>query len=227
MNGAAAPAYRPILQRTGMVLLVVGVIDIGVMFYCIANDIGYASSLNVFAAVAGIFMMRGSLRTASNVHGFAAMLLMALMASLLALPFFQPLDLTMTYVRLNPFTALTAVLFALAFAGLAGWVTRELGRPVVQEAIAAAGVKQRRIGYNALIGLVIVVLGVVFVTAMHTGESATRARDMAQKQLGPGYHYHVTSLSMTGDGSRTNVSAQVTAWKHDEIRTVPVSWSDP
>lgn len=47
----------PVLVRTGKVLITVGVIDIGVMIYCIANEISYSSSFNIFAVIAGFFLM--------------------------------------------------------------------------------------------------------------------------------------------------------------------------
>ena len=43
--------YLPILRRVGIVLLLAGLIDIGVMVYCIANDISYSSSFNIFAVI--------------------------------------------------------------------------------------------------------------------------------------------------------------------------------
>ena len=44
-----------------MVLVVVGLLDIGVLIYCIANGISYSSSQNIFAVIAGLFLLRGSL----------------------------------------------------------------------------------------------------------------------------------------------------------------------
>ena len=67
-------AYVHILKRVGGVLLVVGLIDIGVMIYCAVNRISYSSSFNVFAVIAGIFLLRGSLGAASIVlvRGFSS-----------------------------------------------------------------------------------------------------------------------------------------------------------
>jgi len=64
-----------ILKRIGWVLLVIGLVDIGVMVYCIANGFAYSSSLNIFAVVGGAFLVRGSLydcRVCACVGGVAA-----------------------------------------------------------------------------------------------------------------------------------------------------------
>jgi hypothetical protein len=60
--------HIPILKCVGGVLLIVGLVDIAVMIYCIANRISYSSSFNIFAVVAGIFLLRGNLRAASLVR---------------------------------------------------------------------------------------------------------------------------------------------------------------
>jgi hypothetical protein len=48
--------HLQIMRRVGKVLIVVGLIDIGFMVYCIANRMGYSSSLNIFALAGGIFL---------------------------------------------------------------------------------------------------------------------------------------------------------------------------
>jgi hypothetical protein len=63
-----AAAFTPILRKTGGVLLAVGLIDIAVMIYCIANQISYSSSFNIFAVVAGVFLLLGNLRAAGAVR---------------------------------------------------------------------------------------------------------------------------------------------------------------
>jgi len=49
--------YQKILRNVGWALLWLGVVDVGVMIYCIANNIGYSSSFNIFAIIAGVFLM--------------------------------------------------------------------------------------------------------------------------------------------------------------------------
>src|SRR5438876_3252511 len=54
-------AHRPILKRTGYVLLTIGIVDMAVLIYCIVKNISYWSSFNVIAIAGGIFLSRGSL----------------------------------------------------------------------------------------------------------------------------------------------------------------------
>ena len=71
-------AYLPILRRAGVALIVIGVVDVGVMIYCIVYKLRYSSSFNIFAIVAGIFLMRGSLRAAKAISLYGSFMLAAL-----------------------------------------------------------------------------------------------------------------------------------------------------
>jgi hypothetical protein len=62
--------HQAILRRVGGVLVAVGLVDIAWMIYCIVHGISYRSSLNLFAVIAGVLLLRGSLRTAANVRWF-------------------------------------------------------------------------------------------------------------------------------------------------------------
>lgn len=64
--------HLSVLRRTGLVLVAVGIVDIGLMIYAITSRVSYSSSLNIFAVIAGIFLVRGSLRAASVVRSFVS-----------------------------------------------------------------------------------------------------------------------------------------------------------
>lgn len=218
--------YIPILKRTGSVLLAVGLLDIAVMAYCIANRISYSSSFNVFAVVAGIFLLRGSLRAASIVRWFAAFLLAGFLALLVAWPFMQPIDLTLTHMRLSPLsTAASVGVMALVFA-LLFWLYRELGRTPVLAACAAAGRKARDMRIPAAAGVGVVAALGVFLALLLGGESASKAQAMAEQQLGSAYQYHVSSLNIAKNSQGTFVAGVVTAWNAKEIRHVSVRWEE-
>lgn len=218
--------HAPILKRVGGVLLIVGSIDIAVMIYCIANRISYSSSFNIFAVVAGIFLIRGSLRAASIVRWFALFMLSAFVALLIALPFMQPVSLTLTQLRLSPGASFATVAFMAFVLGLLFWVAKELGREPIQAARASAGRKQRdmRIPVAGGVGLVIV-MG-IFMAVLLGGESADRAKTMAAQQVGPGYRFHVSSLNIAKNNKGTFVSGVVTAWNDNEIRNIAVHWEE-
>lgn len=218
--------HTPILKRVGTVVLAVGLIDIAVMIYCIANRISYSSSFNIFAVVAGIFLLRGSLRAASIIRWLAVFMLTTFLASLIAWSFMQPVALTLTQIRLNPGTSFSTFAFMAFVLGLLVWLIRELGREPVMVARANAGRKQpdMRIPVAAGVGLVIVIG--IFMALVLGGETADRAKSMAEQQVGPGYRLHVSSLNIAKNNQGTFVSGVVTAWNDNEIRSVPVQWEE-
>lgn len=216
----------PVLKRVGAVLLIVGSIDIAVMIYCIANHIPYSSSFNIFAVVAGAFLLRGSLRAASIVRWFAVFLLAAFLALLLAWPLVQPFALTLTQIRLNPGTSFAKLAFVAFALGLLVWVIGELGRESVKAACARAGRKQRDVRIPAVAGVGLVIFMGIFMALLLGGESAKRAKSMAEQQVGPGYRFHVSSLKIAKSSQGTFVSGVVTAWNDNEVRNIPVQWEE-
>jgi hypothetical protein len=218
--------YVSILRRAGTVLIAIGVLDIAVMIYCIVNGISYSSSLNVFAVVAGFFLLRGSLAVAGLVRWFSVFFLSALCALAFVWPVVQPVDLTLTQVRLSPFAAAVSALLLVALVCLFAWLQRQLGRPPVLVATKAAGKKIRSMWVPAAAGLALVALLAVVVPLALGGESGSKAKAVAQGQLGAGYKYHVSSLSVSTTSRGTSVSARVTAWSDKEVRIVPVEWSE-
>ncbi len=131
--------YTTTLRRAGLLLLIVGGLDMALMLYCIVNRINYSSSLNLFAVVAGIFLLRKSLRAAAIVRWFAILILTTSMALLLTLPLLQPLDLTLTQLRLHPQSLLSSLATLLLLLALLGWLVRTLGNPSVKQAQAQTG----------------------------------------------------------------------------------------
>jgi hypothetical protein len=110
--------WRSILRRVGFVLIIVGLIDIALMIYCIATGRAYASSLNLFAVIAGFFLLRGGLRAAQLVAHFASFLFAATVSFVLAAPVLVPFSFLVTLVRVHPLAAaayLTFVALALFF----------------------------------------------------------------------------------------------------------------
>ena len=209
-----------------MVLVAAGVLDIAVMAYCIVSGISYSSSLNVFAVVAGAFLVRGSLVAAGLVRWVSVFFLAALCALAVAWPVVQPLDLTLTQVRLSPSAAAVSALLLGAVACLFFWMQRQLGRPPVIVATKAAGKKVRSMRVPAAAGVALVVLLAAVLPFALSGESGAKAKAVAQGQLGAGYKYHVSSLSVSTTGRGISVSARVTAWNDSEVRVVPVEWSE-
>jgi len=224
MDGFVDTQHTSILKRVGAVLLVVGLIDIVVMIYSAVSGISYYSSFNIFAVVAGVFLLRGSLRAASIVRWFAVFMLASFVVLPIVFIFMQPIDLTLTEIRLNPGVSLATFAFMGLLLALLVWVTRELGREPVMVAREHAGRKRRDMRIPAAIGVVMVlVMGIMF-SLLLSGETADHARSMAEQQVGPGYRFHVSSMHIFKSNQGTFVSGIVKAWDGNEVLNIPVRW---
>src|SRR5882724_541752 len=96
---------RRILHGVGLALIIFGLLDIGVMIYCIVNSVNYSSSFNVFVVLAGVYVRRGHpwwVKWTTRATGFyaAAFCTMVPMA-----PFLFPMDLAALEFRLHPVAA--------------------------------------------------------------------------------------------------------------------------
>jgi hypothetical protein len=219
--------HLPILRRAGTVLLAAGLIDLAALAYSLAQGQAYVSGFNLFAVVAGVFMLRGSLQAALVARWFAVWMLAALLATVFVLPFMQPFSLTFAQLRLGIGPAPASIGLAVLVTALLGWLAWQLGREPVRAARAARHLKPWSLTPPALVGVALVVgLGVV-VAVLRGGEAAAHARELAAQQVTPDYRLHVRSVSKTRSGQGTRITATVTAWTDSDIKTVPVQWQQP
>lgn len=219
-------SHLSILKRVGTTLLIVGSIDIAVMIYCISNNIAYSSSINIFAVVAGLFLLRGNLRAVVVVRWMAVFLLATTISTLIASPFVQPIGLSFAQLRVDLSSLFFALAFQVFFIGLLSWLIRELGREPIALARVNAGRKKRDMRIPAFLGLSIAIVATVFTGFLINGESANRAKFIAEKQLGSSYRFHVRSINITKNNQGTFISGVVTAWNDKEIRDLPVQWEE-
>jgi hypothetical protein len=218
--------YLTILRRVGVVLIVVGVIDVGLMIYCIVHRVGYASSFNVFAIIAGIFLMRGSLRAASLIARFAAFMLTGFIGLVFVWPVFLPPGLALAELRIYPLRFLAFSALFTAVLGLLFWVVRQLRRGAVLEAIARSARKTPSLRGPILVGAALaVIIASITGLSLRSG-SAKRAEQIAAGQVGNGYSFHVTSMRAVWTSKGKAISAVVTAWNDHEIREIQVNWDE-
>ncbi|GGC66018.1 hypothetical protein [Undibacterium terreum] len=216
----------PILWNVGRVLVIIGVIDIAAMIYCIANGVSYASSLNIFALIAGIFLLRGSLRAASIVRWWIIFALPAMVVFSIVSPLSQPLGLTLVQMRLAPASYFGQLSLSIAVCALMFWVIRQLGRPPVLAARLASGRPQRDIRIPLALGTVIAIGGAGLVVMLLGGQSAAHASSLVAEQMGAHYRYYTNSISIVRNSDGTQISASVIAWNEKEVINVPVQWSE-
>ena len=216
--------FTKILRRTGAVLLILGVAGLATIIpRHDLPELAFAPAA-LFAIVAGGGLMLGGPRTALYVRTTAVFLLAAGLTPVAMAPFFQPFSLTLAELRLYaPTFAVQAAAFALVLAVLL-WLSLELGRAPVRDAIAGAGIRRWSMQIPAQAGAGVVFLcGLLFWLSLH-GQSAERAEALALRQLGPDYRYHLSWISSTKIEHGTSVSGIVTAWNDKEIKTVLLHW---
>lgn len=215
-----------ILRRAGQVLIGLGLVDVAVLIYGAVAGTSWSSGLGFFAIAAGFFVMRGSLRVASVVRWAATFAASAGMALVGVWPWVQPLELTLTLARLNPWTVtVAAVVFAVLLAVLV-WVVRQLGRMEVLQARAAAGRPVRRMRIPIVLGAGLTAGLAAIAITFAASATAVKARDLAAAQLGGGYRYHVTAVNIRSTPQGTSVRGIVTAWSATEVRNVAVTWDE-
>lgn len=219
-------AYLPILKRVGLVLIVVGLIDVGWMIYCIVHRMNYKSSLNIFAIIAGVFLMRGSLRTAKAISLYGALMLTGLIGIALLWPVFVPLGLAVTALRIYPMLALAYLTYVIGFLVLLLWVVHQLRSEPVLAASIRSGIKVRSLIGPVFAGLALVVFVVLVSRAVLSSDRAKRAEQIAASEVGGGYRFSVISMKTMRTSNGKTDSAVVTAWNDHEIRAIPVSWSE-
>lgn len=223
--GAEQPTYLAILKRCGLVLVVVGALDIAYMVWCIAHGQSYSSSLNLVALVVGIFLMQGSLKTARWVAMGAAFFFAAGALVIVTAPFMYPAGYWAAVLRDS--TGLAAPIgIAVALLAMLFWVCRQLLRPEVVKAQQAAGIPAPRIRRAAAIGAILSVVLVFGLSWMLRGETAQEAIRRAHQQLSGNYQYVVTSIQVKSNSAGKNVAALVVAYNDTEVRKLVVKWKE-
>ena len=130
--------HQTILHRVGWVLIIGGLIDIGFMVYCIANQTSYSSSFNIFAIIAGVFLLRGSLKAARIISWFMAFFIAAFTGMLIFLPLLFPFDLLVAYIRLATASVVAGIVVIPFLMAILVWIYRKLTSTAVREAMDQA-----------------------------------------------------------------------------------------
>jgi hypothetical protein len=212
-----------ILKQVGWSLVTIGIIDIGFMIYCIINEMNYSSSLNIFAVVAGILLIRGSLGTTRVVTWFIAFMFSGLvLCSILVFTWIYPLDYWLLSFYKNPIGPLFSIVIAVALLFWLFWVYRKLRSPAVLEERAAAGQRVGAPKSAFLFGIFLAILMTVLLQLTLKGDSAEKAVRLASQQYGPQYKYFVSNISWSGN----NVYARLTAYNDEESKEVKIEWKE-
>ena len=210
--------HGAVLRRVGAVLVSLGVADLLFMGYCLSKGIAYASSINVFALIAGALLWRGSLGAARFVAHAAIGLCGALLAGLLALPVLVPSKLLLLALKTASAQTLLAWGLSLAVPALAFWVYRQLTTEAVKQALVDPLAVHRSFAAGAVVATLATVVVFVFLKVAVPEAVVAEAR----RRTGPGYEYFVTRMQMNTSRERESVSAVVLAYDSERLEEVRV-----
>jgi len=213
--------HQKILKKVGIALLVVGLLDIGYMIFCIVNKISYSSSFNIFAVIAGILLIRGSVQTARVVTFFGAFMLAGFVGLFVIFPFMEPLELKIIAFRLHPIITMFSYFFMIFGVGFVYWVYRNLVSEPVMNARKEAGLSYGVPKLAFILGGMLVTglsIGMYF---LNNGVNAKIAKTKALEQYGNDYKYHISAMNFAGN----HVSARIKAYREGEIKEVRVEWN--
>ncbi len=214
--------YRVILKKVGYAWVAFGLVDIAFMIYSIAHGQSYSSSFNIFAVIAGIFLIRGSLGATTLITRLAAFMLMGFIGVILLFLFLQPIGLFVVQAKLHPIGTAILWLMAIAVLLLLGWSYSQLRSPPVLEARKASGRNIAAPKVAVAFGVALVMFLAIMLGMTLHGATGAKAIELARRQLGPSYKYSAQSFS-TGAG---HTSAIVAAYNDHEIKYVPVEWDE-
>jgi len=150
---------------------------------------------------------------------------------LIFMPFFFPIDLLITYFKLEPAFSFSVTIFVPIFiALLIVWIYRELTSQPVRKAMDEVGVNYTSFWHKPTrgfwVGGCLALLLFVLLSFLMGGATADQAKQRAAAQVGQGYKFHVKSMNMsTGTGGK-HVRAVVIAYNDTEIKDIVVEWSE-
>lgn len=207
-------------KKVGTILIAIGLADISFMVYCIINEISYSSSFNIFAVIAGIFLLRGSANAAEKIKKYSGFFMTAFGCMIFALPILMPLDLIAVKIKLAPVETAGLIVMTIAFTGAVVWTHIQMLKPEADDFYQNAGISIKKPIMSYIGGVALVVLITSLLTFMNNSESGEKAIALAKEKHGDNYSYHIESMSMSGGRG----SATVLVYNDTEIKQVRVEW---
>ena len=215
--------HTKILKRCGFVLIATGALDIAYMVWCVSKGISYSSSLNIFAVVGGILLVRGGLKTARWVATFSSFMLAGCGAAMLMMPFTFPLGYWIAVFKFGTGIAFS-MFVAVSLLALLFWLRQQMLLPSVREAQLAAGLPPPKTKLAVIVGIILPVALITVLGFMFRSDAAREAIRRAEQQFGGNYHYVITSMQMSSNMKETSVFAVVAAYNDTELKNIQLNW---
>ena len=223
--------YQEKLKRCGIVLIIVGILDISFMAWCNSHSQSYNPTFNIFSIIAGFFLIRGSLKAAKWTAYFGSFFLVMSIGGFLATCLAFPAAYTIASWKFQAHSMIYNMIMGIICYPLLYWICKELLSSDVVEAQKSAQIKPAYIKRPIIIGVIAsLVLGVILFKATRD-KNASHAVQLAEKKFGGAYNYQVTNMSITSSinpngTSHKTVSAIVAAYNDSDFKRVPVSWKE-
>ena len=213
-------AQLAVMRRAGVILVMIGVLDIVSCFIAVSRGASYSSSLNVFALVAGILIYRGSARAARLVVKGLSFLLGGFLLLPALMLVVTPWRLLLLQLRLAPWSFISGGALFVVLMAVLYWVRHLLGGLAIHIGGERARPLHRSVA--AWVGACIPVCLAIAMPLFMQGTAGRRAVAQAQRQVGPGYSFYVQRLNTSGASG----SALVVAYSDSDMREVEVEWHD-
>ena len=211
-------------RKVGIALLIIGSLDIGYMIYSIFNGFSYTSSFNIFAVVAGIFLIRGNLIAALITRFFVTFFVAAVFGIVILYFYLMPIDLIMVQIKLQSTSILSFALIFSCVSAILIWMCIQFSTSESIQAFIDGGYKStipQLISFSAAAaGTLLMILIGVFFNFFYNSEVITKAVKSARAQYGNNYQYHVTSFNIENDHG----IATVIAYNNEAIKAIEVEW---
>ena len=211
-------------RKVGIALLVIGILDIGYMIYSISNGFSYTSSLNIFAVVAGIFLIRGNLIAALITRFFVTFFAAVVFGVVILYFYLMPIDLIVVQIKLQSTSMLSLALILSCVITILIWMCTQFSTSESIQVFVDGDYKStipKLISFSAAAaGTLLMILIGVFFNFFYNSEVITKAVKSARAQYGNNYQYHVTSFNIENDHG----IATVIAYNNEAIKAIEVEW---
>lgn len=223
------PNYHTILKRVGIVLIMLGILDLAYMifwwrspdqsYFYPNNTPSYSSSVTILGIV-GVLLFRGNLRIVSIVTWFVAFTFSMRISTLIESPFSDPTELWAIAFRLDPVSFSLSFLVKITLIVLLLWIYRQLrAAPVVSQCIRAGhSAATPKLAFILGVGLVALINGSMYF--IRGSAAGAKAVEIARTEYGDIYKYHFIGISWENE----YVRARFVAYNEQEIKYVRVEW---
>ncbi|WP_139260481.1 hypothetical protein [Duganella sacchari] len=227
MSAPVAPpsSYRPVLRRAGLVMLVLGAVDLGLAVWQFMQSGGTTFGLNYGALISAVLLLSGGLAVSEFLRWIGWLVLPGAVLALVTV-FAQPLDLSLVQLRQAPANYLTSVVPTVLSLVALLWLLRELGSAPLMQARAIEGRKLRNIRVPQALGVLLALGGATVLVVALNGDRAQHALALASQHGGKQLHYHLRSINVIKSDGPTRVASVVTVWDDKSVGYLQVNWQE-